>query len=222
MTARARWATFDVYGTLVDWEGGIGSTLARLWPDADRAELLERYHELEPRVQLDGSLPYREVMAQALRLLAESEGLELAPGDEGVLGDSLPDWPAFPEVPGELAGLRERGWRLALLSNTDPDLLAASLRQIRTPVDATVTAADSGSYKPAHGHWKTFFARVGADRSRHVHVAASPFHDLAPAAELGFPVVWINGTGEESDLARAAELRDLRGLADTLEEIIPA
>ena len=50
-----RWATFDVYGTLVDWNGGIGSELARLWPDADAPELLERYHEIEPRVELEGS-----------------------------------------------------------------------------------------------------------------------------------------------------------------------
>jgi len=215
-----RWATFDVYGTLVDWDGGIRGTLERLWPDHDA--LLERYHELEPRVQLDGALPYREVMAQALRLLADSEGLELSADDEQALGDSLPGWPAFPEVPGGLQELRDRGWRLALLSNTDPDLLAASRRQIGTPVDVTITAAEAGSYKPAHGHWEQFFARHDVDRDRHVHVAASAFHDLGPAAELGFPAVWINRTGDTSDLPRAAELNDLRGLADTLDGIRPA
>jgi 2-haloacid dehalogenase len=217
-----RWATFDVYGTLVDWDGGIRATLVRLWPDADSDALLERYHELEPRVQLDGGLPYREVMAQALRLLADSEGLELAGDDEHDLGESLPGWPAFPEVPGELQELRDRGWRLALLSNTDPDLLAASREQIGTPVDTAITAADAGSYKPAHGHWQRFFQRDDVDRDRHVHVAASAFHDLGPAAELGFPAVWINRTGEISDLPREAELADLRGLADTLDRIRPA
>jgi 2-haloacid dehalogenase len=214
-----RWATFDVYGTLIDWDGGIRATLVRLWPDADSDELLERYHELEPRVQLDGALAYREVMAQSLRLLADSEGLELAAEDEQDLGDSLPDWPAFPEVPGELQELRDRGWGLALLSNTDPDLLAASREQIGTPVDVTITAAEAGSYKPAHGHWERFFERDDVDRERHVHVAASAFHDLGPAAELGFPAVWINRTGETSDLPRDAELTDLRGLADALDGI---
>ena len=217
-----RWATFDVYGTLIDWDGGIRATLVRLWPDADHDELLERYHELEPRVQLNGGLPYREVMAQSLRLLADSEGLELAAEDEHDLGDSLPRWPAFPEVPGELQELRDRGWRLALLSNTDPALLAASREQIGTPVDVTITAAEAGSYKPAHGHWERFFDREDVDRERHVHVAASAFHDLGPAAELGFPAVWINRTGENSDLPRDAELPDLRGLADTLDRIRPA
>ena len=98
-----------VYGTLIDWDGGIRATLVRLWPDADHDALLERYHELEPRVELDGGLPYREVMAQSLRLLADSEGLELAASDEQALAESLPGWPAFPEVPGELQELRDRG-----------------------------------------------------------------------------------------------------------------
>lgn len=216
-----RWASFDCYGTLVDWNGGIRATLARLWPDEDSAGLLERYHEIEPRVELDGSLSYREVLAQALRLLAETEGLELAAEDEPALAESLPSWPAFPEVPGELEELRARGWRLAILSNSDPDLLAASLRQIGVPVELTITADIAGSYKPAHGHWERLFERDDVDRSRHVHVAASAFHDLPPAAELGIPAVWINRLGETSPEPRAAELHDLNGLADTLDSLVP-
>jgi 2-haloacid dehalogenase len=217
-----RWASFDCYGTLVDWNGGISAVLARLWPDEHTAELLERYHEIEPRVELDGSLSYREVLTQALRLLAESEGLELAAEDEAALAEALPSWPAFPEVPGELEELRARGWRLAILSNTDPDLLAASLGQIGVPVDLTITAADAGSYKPAHGHWERLFERDDVDRSRHVHVAASAFHDLPPAAELGIPAVWINRLGETTAEPRAAELTDLNGVADTLDGLVRA
>jgi 2-haloacid dehalogenase len=217
-----RWATFDCYGTLVDWNGGIGAELARLWPEADGGFLLERYHEIEPRVELEGSLPYREVLRQSLLLLAESEGLALPAEDERSLAESLPRWPVFPEVPAALAELRECGWRLAVLSNTDPDLLEASLTTIGVAVDVTVTAAEAGSYKPAHGHWRRFYADTAADGKRHVHVAASPFHDLAPAAELGIRAVWINRLGEESALSRAAELPDLAGLSATLEALVPA
>ncbi len=215
------WATFDCYGTLIDWEGGIRGTLARLWPDAGGDALLERYHEIEPRVQLEPGLPYRDVLAQSLRLLAESEGLDLAPEDEPALAESLPSWEPFPEVPGELAELRRRGLRLAMLSNTDPDLLAASLERLGVPVDLTVTAADAGSYKPAHGHWERFREQAAPAEGRHVHVAASAFHDLAPAAELGVPAVWINRLGETSDLPRVAELPTLTGLADALGAILP-
>ncbi len=82
--------------------------LARIWPGEDADRLRERYHEIEPRVQLEGSLPYREVLRQALVLLAESEGLELPEGEGSALGDSLPRWPVFPEVPAALAELRGR------------------------------------------------------------------------------------------------------------------
>jgi 2-haloacid dehalogenase len=222
VSAPPRWASFDCYGTLVDWNRGIGAELARLWPDADGAQLLERYHEIEPRVQLDGALPYRQVLAESLHLLAESEGLELDPAEEQALGDALPGWPVFPEVPDELRELRQRGWALAILSNTDPDLLDASLKAIGVSVNAAITAADAGSYKPAHGHWETLFERDDVDSQRHVHVAASAFHDIAPARELGVPAVWINRLGETSELARAGELPTLSGLADLLDRIRPA
>ena len=217
-----RWASFDCYGTLIDWDGGIRAGLRRLWPGEDADALLARFHEIEPRVQLDGALSYRAVLAQALRLLADSEGLDLPSEDEPALAEALPSWPAFPEVPGELAELRARGWRLAILSNTDADLLAASLGQIGTPVDVTVTVAEARSYKPAHGHWLRFFEREDVDRSRHVHVAASAFHALGPAAALGVPAVWVNRLGEPSDLPRAAELPSLAGLADALDALVPA
>ncbi len=215
-----RWATFDCYGTLVDWNGGVRGTLERLWPERDGANLLERYHETEPRVQL-GALPYREVMRDALRLVAEHEGLPLGADEEHALAAALPSWEVFPEVRASLSEVRERGWRIAILSNTDPDLLAASLERVGVPVDVRVTAAEAGSYKPAHGHWNRFRAETGAETERHVHVAASLFHDIAPAAELGIASIWINRERETSELPRAAELPDLDGLAATLDHVCP-
>jgi 2-haloacid dehalogenase len=217
-----RWATFDCYGTLIDWERGIGDTLAGLWPDADRETLLARYHEIEPRVQLDRALPYREVMRQALSLLAGDEDLPLATADEYALAESLPAWRPFPEVPGALAELRGRGFSLAILSNTDPDLLDASLERIGVPVDQRITAAEAGSYKPARGHWEHFFEVTGVNRDRHVHVGASLYHDIEPAEELGLTAVWINRLREQSDLPRAAELKDLSRLPEVLDELVPA
>jgi 2-haloacid dehalogenase len=217
----SRWATFDCYGTLIDWNGGIGDALAALWPDKDRETLLERYHEIEPRVQLQGALPYREVMRQALVLLAGDEELPLAAEDEYSLADSLPSWRPFPEVPGALAELRGRGFKLAVLSNTDPELLDASLQRIGVTVDARVTAAEAGSYKPATGHWDYFFEQNDAERERHVHVAASLYHDIEPAAQLGLKAVWINRLHESSDTTREAELKDLSRLPEVLDALVP-
>ncbi len=216
-----RWASFDCYGTLIDWMGGIRDTLADLWPEHDAELLLSSYHEVEPEVQRGCAMPYRLVLAESLARVAHREGLELEDEDREALGDSLPTWPPFAEVPGALAELRARGWRLAILSNTDPDLLDASLEAIGVPVDLRITAAEAGSYKPAHGHWERFFERSGAERGRHAHVAASLFHDIAPSRELGLTAVWINRLGETSDLPRAAELGDLAALPETLEELVP-
>jgi 2-haloacid dehalogenase len=217
-----RWATFDCYGTLIDWHGGIQAVLRRLWPDQDAQRLLARHHAVEPLVQEGRSLTYREVGARTLRAIAAIEALPLEPGDAYAFADSLPDWPAFADVPPALRALRQLGWRLAILSNTDPDLLDASLRHIGVPVEERITAAEAGSYKPAPGHWARFFERTGAARERHVHVAASPFHDLSAARILGLRAVWINRIGERSDEPRAAVLPDCTALPETLERLVPA
>lgn len=217
-----RWATFDCYGTLIDWMGGIRDTLSDLWPEHDAELLLGAYHEIEPEVQRGRAISYRQVLTETLDKVARREGLDLAEDERAALAESLPSWPPFPEVPAALAELRERGWKVAILSNTDPDLLDSSLELIGVPVDLRITAAEAGSYKPAHGHWERFFEATGADRSRHAHVAASPFHDLRPAAELGLLAVWINRLHETTDAPRAAELPGLEPLPDTLEALVEA
>jgi 2-haloacid dehalogenase len=214
-----RWATFDCYGTLVDWHGGIRSELARLWPDADPDVLLRRYHSIEPQVQAGRGIPYRSVMADTLEEVAAAESLPLPASERDALATALPRWRVFSEVPAALTELRARGWKLAILSNTDRGLLDASLASIDVPVDLTIVASEIGSYKPAHGHWTVFFERSRAPREGHVHVAASLFHDIAPAAELGLTAVWIDRERETSDLPRAATLQDLSMLPDSLDAL---
>ena len=192
-------------------------------------DLLEAYHRIEPAVQAGSGRPYREVMAETLRRLAGERRLPLDEAGAGALAEALPSWRPFPEVPGALRELRRRGWRLAVLSNTDPDLVAASLDRVGVPVDLVVTAAEAGGYKPAPGHWRRFREVTGAGPERHVHVAASLFHDIGPAAALGVPAVWINRAGDVTnrldgrvDLPRAADLPDLASLPEALERIRPA
>jgi 2-haloacid dehalogenase len=210
-----RWATFDCYGTLIDWNGGIGRELERLFGAARSGESLRAYHELEPQIQReDPGRSYREVMAVALARLGAPAG------EQDALGRSLPGWDPFPEVPAALEEARARGWRLAALSNTDPDLLAASLARIGVEFDLTVAASEIGSYKPAPAHWDEFFARSGAGRDQHAHVAASLFHDIAPASALGLRTIWINRLGEEAEPQPDVELHSLAGLADSLDSLV--
>jgi 2-haloacid dehalogenase len=218
----SRWATFDCYGTLIDWNGGIGGVLESLF-GADRTpELLARYHRLEPEVQAEAYRSYAEVLTIALERLATENGLTIPEGETGALARSLPDWPAFREVPEALAELRRRGWNLAILSNTDHALIRESEKRIGVPIDLIVTAEEIESYKPAPAHWERFFELATADRAQHVHVAASLFHDVVPARELGLKIVWINRLGEVAEPEPDRELPDLSCLPDTLDELVPA
>jgi 2-haloacid dehalogenase len=218
----ARYATFDCYGTLIDWDAGIRATLAQLFGAAGADGLLLRYHELEPQVQAERYRAYREVLDLVTGMLASERGAELAPGDTSAMSESLAGWPAFPEVPAALADARGRGWRLVILSNCDRDLIASSVPKLGVEFADVIVAEDVGSYKPAPGHWRRFGDRHPDARGRHVHVGASRFHDIAPAADLGLPSVWINRLAEPADPRAGAELTDLSGLPAALDDLLPA
>jgi 2-haloacid dehalogenase len=218
----SRWATFDVYGTLVDWNSGIGAELARLFGGSKADELLASYHAIEPRIQREQpTSSYRDVMALALTEIATQVGAELPAKERDALAGSLPRWPVFPEVPDALADARRRGWKLVALSNSDRDLIEVSLSTIGVPFDGAVVASEIGSYKPAHGHWRAFEESTGADSAHHVHVAQSHFHDIVPATELGLRTIWINRLGEHGEPAPTRELADLTGLGAVLDELVP-
>jgi 2-haloacid dehalogenase len=217
-----RWATFDCYGTLIDWNAGILGQLERLFGVQAAPRLLERYHEVERELEQDGSLSYHAVLTGALIRLAEEEGLSMPEGESDALARSVPEWEPFPEVPAALAELRDGGWNLVILSNTDRDLIEASMRRIGVPFEFAVVAGEIGSYKPAHAHWEQFFEQTTADREHHVHVAASLFHDIVPARELALKTVWINRLGEVADPEPDRELRDLSELPDVLDELVPS
>ena len=218
-----RWATFDCYGTLVDWNAGIRGELEKLFGVDRSDELLARYHELEPKIQAASpGASYREVLTIALEQLAVETGLTLPEGETSALAKSLPDWPVFDDVRPGLGEAAERGWRLAILSNTDRDLIDASMAALGVPFELAIVAGEIGSYKPAHKHWEVFYETTGADRRGHVHVAQSLFHDIQPANELGIPSIWINRLGETADLRPTLTLTGVGELADALDSLVPA
>jgi 2-haloacid dehalogenase len=211
-----RWATFDCYGTLIDWNGGIRGELTRVFGEEQADAQLERYHDIEPALEAGGERTYREVMTEAMRELGAPEG------EEGALADALPSWQPFAEVRPALEDARARGWKLAILSNTDRDFIEASMQRIGVPFDLAIVASEIGSYKPGHRHWLRFFEETGASRDGHVHVAQSHFHDVVPGMELGLRTVWINRHQERHDPPPTRELSDLSRLPDTLDELVAA
>ena len=214
--ARDRWATFDCYGTLIDWNGGIRRELARLFGEDRADERLTRYHEIEPPLQVGGERSYREVMTAAMRELGAPEG------EVSGLAEALPSWDTFPEVRPALEAARSRGWKLAILSNTDRDFIEASMKHIGVPFELAIVASEIGSYKPAHRHWQEFFEQTSAPRDGHVHVAQSHVHDIVPAIELGLRSVWINRYAEHRGPPPDRQLADLSPLPETLDELVPA
>ena len=157
----------------------------------------------------------------ALEALAAETGLTLPEGETSALAQSLPTWPVFDDVRPGLTEAHGRGWKLGILSNTDRDLIDASIEALGVPFELAIVAGEIGSYKPAHKHWEVFYETTGADRRGHVHVAQSLFHDIEPATQLGIPSIWINRLDEPDDPRPNVTLSGVGELADALDDLVP-
>jgi 2-haloacid dehalogenase len=187
--------TFDCYGTLIDWEAGIVDGIravldARGVGVADE-ELLERYARHEAAIEAGPYVRYREVLALALHGVCADLAVEATAAEAAAFGGSVGDWPAFADSPGALARLASR-YRLAVITNCDDDLFAASNARLGVTFDHVITAQQVGAYKPSTRNFEVAFERIGAPRERILHVAQSLFHDHVPAKRLGMTTAWID------------------------------
>jgi len=214
--------TFDCYGTLIDWESGIGSAFenaaAAAGAEVHRPSVLATYAAIEPAVQGEKYRSYRDVLAETAARVARREGWEVPAPSRGFLADSLPRWPPFPDTDAALCRLSASGMTLGILSNVDDDLLAETRKHFSVSFDCIVTAEQVGAYKPAEAHFREARRRLGA--VRWLHAAQSYFHDVVPARALGIPVAWVNRKGEKpSGTARPDfEVRNLAELAELLSD----
>jgi len=187
--------TFDCYGTLIDWEAGIVAGLRRVLDPrgvtADDEDLLERHARHEATVEAGPYLRYREVLERSLRGVCAELGVEPADAEAAAFGGSVGEWPAFPDSPDALARLAGR-FRLAVITNCDDDLFAASNRRLEVAFDWVITAQQVGAYKPSPRPFEVALSRIGAPRERILHVAQSLFHDHVPARRLGFATAWVD------------------------------
>lgn len=201
--ARHRWVTFDCFGTLIDWHVGFARLLTPI-AGSQTTALMHAYHRHE-RI-LEAQQPhriYKQVLAASLRRATEELGIGLEPAADQSLVAGWHSMTVFPDVEPMLAGLRNLGCRLAVLTNCDDDLFAQTQRAFARPFDLVITAERVGHYKPHPAHFQHFAALTGASRETWVHVACSWFHDIAPTRKLGIQNVWLDrdGTGEEAATA---------------------
>ncbi|WP_457755619.1 haloacid dehalogenase type II [Thermodesulfatator indicus] len=189
MSANFEWVTFDCYGTLIDWETGILKALKPIFALED-AEILKLYARFESEAERTWK-PYREILKEVALKFFDHFGLKPDPGQENILWQSLPSWPPFPEVKEALAGLKKAGFKFAIISNIDNDLLAKSVAQMGVSFDALITAEEARSYKPGQAIFELAETRLSVSPERIFHVAQSLFHDIAPAKERGWTTCWV-------------------------------
>ncbi|NND50721.1 MAG: haloacid dehalogenase type II [Rhizobiales bacterium] len=190
--------TFDVYGTLIDWESGITAALRpltdRLDPSLSRDQILEAhaFHESSQQAATP-SMRYRDLLAVVYKRLAEEWGLAASWQDCVTYGQSVRDWPAFADSADALAALKQH-FKLVVLSNVDNQSFAFSNEKMGCPFDAVFTAEDMGSYKPTPRNFDYMLERLerrGIEKRQILHVAESMFHDHAPAKGFGLASCWI-------------------------------
>ena len=215
-----RWVTFDCYGTLVDWWTGMGEA-AHAVAGERAAAVLEAYHAHE--LMLEAEQPahsYRHVLREGLRRAAEDVGVDLAAPGDGAFVEAWTGMPVFGDVGPALAALRDAGWQLAILTNCDDDLIAATQARIPAEFDMVVTAEQAGSYKPDLGHFRVFRERARVGEGDWVHAACSWMHDILPAARIGIPRVWVDRdrSGHPPEIASAV-LHDMTGLPAAIAQL---
>ncbi len=191
--------SFDCYGTLIDWEAGIAGVLAP-WAleqrlDLTDEQLLLAYAGNEAAVERETpSALYPQVLATAFGRTGDELGCPVGDEWRQLLGNSVPEWPAFPDSADALARLAEH-YQLIILSNVHRDGFAGSNQRLHGDFAAIITAEDVGAYKPAENHFRALDSRLpelGVERAELLHVAQSLFHDHVPAKREGLPSIWIN------------------------------
>ena len=190
--------TFDCYGTLIDWEGGMIEALkpltSRMKQALPRDAVLQAHARHESAQQIyTPAMKYSELLAVVYKRLAEEWGHAASYDECQVYGHSVKDWPAFPDSVASLAFLKKH-YKLVILSNVDNTSFAHSNQRLQVVFDAVYTAQDIGSYKPSDRNFDYMIAKLqslGITKSEILHTAESLFHDHAPANKHGLASCWI-------------------------------
>jgi 2-haloacid dehalogenase len=217
--------SFDCYGTLIDWEVGIlpvlRGVLGNHGCEVANAAILELYGELEAAAESGAYRSYRAVLEAVVRGFAARFNFEASAAEIRSLYESVADWPAFPDTVAALRALETR-YKLAVISNIDDDLFAATRRHLGVEFADVITAEQAGSYKPSLNNFQVALGRMGIGAEQLLHAAQSVYHDVVPARALGISTVWVNRRSARPGIGavRAAEGRadlevaDLKGLAE--------
>ena len=187
--------TFDCYGTLINWEAGLLAALHRILSahgkEIEDATLLKLYGDFEQLCEQGEFHPYREVLESVVRRFGAQLGFSPTGEEARSLPNSLPGWKPWPDTVASLHQLKSR-FGLAILSNVDDDLFAATLPQLEVKFDQVITAQQARAYKPSLKIFELALSRIKVPAHRVLHVGQSIYHDVIPAQSLGLATVWVN------------------------------
>ena len=184
--------TFDVYGTLIDWETGMYEGLKPLLAKVDqqmtRDEVLQAhaYHESTQQLQTP-AYRYQDLLPIVYRRLAEQWGIQVNWKECVEYGQTVKNWPAFPDSQEALNYLKQH-FKLVVLSNIDNDSFMHSNEKLGVEFDAIYTAEDVGAYKPSDSNFEYMLAKIGdigISKDKILHTAESMFHDHVPGNRHG-------------------------------------
>jgi 2-haloacid dehalogenase/putative hydrolase of the HAD superfamily len=213
--------TFDVYGTLIDWETGIYEAFAKEAArddfEIDRAQLIPLFHEISREIEGGSYELYAEVLRRTAIEIAKRLEWPLEPSRSGFLPDSVQRWAPFKETNTQLQKLSKK-YKLGLLSNIDDKLLGQTRRHIPTDFDLVVTAQQVRSYKPEPAHFTECARRIGGKRGW-VHVAASYYHDVLPCIKARVPVIWVNRSKETLESSQKKPTLEVSSLKEAAKAL---
>jgi len=217
LPAKVTFVTFDVYGTLIDWESGAFDAFRKEaaregFTIDDRNEIIPRFHEYEREIESGSYELYAEVLRRVAVRIAKEIGWPLEPSRSGFLPDSLARWAPFKETNTQLTKLN-KVFSTGLISNVDDKLLGQTRRHIPHDFDLVVTAQQVRSYKPDPAHFTECARRMGTKKGW-VHVAASYYHDVEPCLKAKIPVIWVNRNKEQLEPSQKKPTAEVKNLAE--------
>jgi len=217
-----QWVTFDVYGTLIDWEGGAVEAFTKEAErdgfTIERDQLVPLFLSIQQEIQAGSYELYAEVLRRTAVRISKELGWPLEPSRSGFLPDSVQRWKPFKETNAQLDRFAKK-CNIGLISNVDDKLLGQTRRHFRTDFDLVVTAQQVRSYKPDPAHFKEGARRIGGKKGW-VHVGASYYYDVEPCLKARIPVIWVNRHKEELESgqkAPTAQVPNLREAAKLLQ-----
>jgi 2-haloacid dehalogenase/putative hydrolase of the HAD superfamily len=219
LPAKIQWVTFDVYGTLIDWESGVFDAFRKeatrdgfTIEEKDRETIIRLFHEISQDVEGGSYELYAEVLRQTAVRIAKEIGWPLEPSRSGFLPDSVPRWAPFKETPAQMKKFFSK-YQTGLIANIDDKLLGQTRRHIPGDYDLVVTAQQVRSYKPEPAHFNEFARRIGSKKGW-VHITASHYHDVEPAVKMKVPVIWVNRSKAPLEPGQKKPTEEVKTLLD--------